>query len=131
MSIINVAGGVIKNEIGEILLLYRNQTHLSQWELPGGKIEAGENAKETVIRELQEELGIEVSIERYIGAELFKQIERHWNYEWFNAKIEKGSPTICEPEIFNDLRYWNPKDILESKENISPNVLNLLNQLNT
>ncbi|CAN5291580.1 NUDIX hydrolase [soil metagenome] len=41
---------------GEVLLL-RNER--DEWELPGGKLEPGEEPAETVVRELREELGIE------------------------------------------------------------------------
>lgn len=37
------------------------------FDLPGGRIEFAEDPRETVLREVQEELGIEVEIERFLG----------------------------------------------------------------
>jgi 8-oxo-dGTP pyrophosphatase MutT (NUDIX family) len=41
--------------------------------LPGGHVEAGESLKHALVRELKEELGIEVEVVRYLGA-----IEHSW-----------------------------------------------------
>ena len=48
----------------EILIGQRrpDQPMGSQWEFPGGKIEPGESAEEALVRELQEELGIQATI---------------------------------------------------------------------
>jgi ADP-ribose pyrophosphatase YjhB (NUDIX family) len=49
------AGGVVLNSKNEILFIYRN----GFWDLPKGKVEAGEDYEEASIREIQEETGIE------------------------------------------------------------------------
>jgi 8-oxo-dGTP diphosphatase len=56
-----VAAGVVI-EKGRVLLAQRKRgAHLAgKWELPGGKVEPGEDPRVTVRRELLEELGIEV-----------------------------------------------------------------------
>lgn len=50
---------------GRVLLAQRpeGKALAGMWEFPGGKVEAGETPEAALIRELKEELGIEVSVE--------------------------------------------------------------------
>ena len=63
MKQVAVAAGVIKNTKGEVLIAKRadDQHQGGLWEFPGGKIEPNESAQQALARELNEELGIEVS----------------------------------------------------------------------
>jgi mutator protein MutT len=54
-KIIEAAGGIVKNENEEVLMIYR----MGYWDLPKGKIEKGESREEAAIREVQEETGIQ------------------------------------------------------------------------
>jgi mutator protein MutT len=49
---------------GRVLLVRRRAggTHGGLWELPGGKVEAGESHTAALVRELAEELGIEADV---------------------------------------------------------------------
>jgi 8-oxo-dGTP diphosphatase len=57
-----VAAAVIERPDGTFLLAQRpeGKAYPGYWEFPGGKIEPGEDARAALIRELREELGIEV-----------------------------------------------------------------------
>ncbi len=60
MSRIDVAVGVVRDNVGRVLIARRKAgTHLgSLWEFPGGKIEPAEDIQQALNRELYEELGI-------------------------------------------------------------------------
>ncbi len=64
MNTPNVAAALIINEAGEVLCTLRGASkHASvahKWEFPGGKIEPGETAEQAAVREVQEELGLEI-----------------------------------------------------------------------
>jgi 8-oxo-dGTP diphosphatase len=56
--------GVAIIRAGRLLIARRTgPAHLAgQWELPGGKVEAGESVSQAAVREIAEELGVEITI---------------------------------------------------------------------
>ncbi len=51
---VEAAGGVVRREDGELLMIYRN----GRWDLPKGRCEAGERVEESALREVEEETGV-------------------------------------------------------------------------
>ncbi|NPA40444.1 MAG: (deoxy)nucleoside triphosphate pyrophosphohydrolase [Thermodesulfobacteria bacterium] len=63
-----VVAGVLKRG-DEVFLVKRplNKKHGGKWEFPGGKVEKGEKPEDAIVRELKEELGIEVEVKREVA----------------------------------------------------------------
>jgi 8-oxo-dGTP diphosphatase len=120
-----IAGGVIVDKRGAILLLHRIGPP-RQWELPGGKIERGESPTFAAARELDEELGIRVDQLQRIGQTRFRQHNRAWRYFWFVAEHSSGIPTICEPDRFDRLAWFTPVELTHMMGELSPNVRKLV-----
>ncbi|MCH5273791.1 MAG: NUDIX hydrolase [Lachnospiraceae bacterium] len=60
-------GGVVIFR-GKILLLYKNYKNKYEgWVLPKGTVEEGEEFKDTAVREVREETGVDAQIIKYIG----------------------------------------------------------------
>lgn len=61
-KIVDVAAAVLQRPDGSFLLAQRpaGKIWAGYWEFPGGKLEQGESARDALMRELREELGVEV-----------------------------------------------------------------------
>jgi len=60
-KVMNAAGGVVQKD-DEELLIYR----LEKWDFPKGKLEKGESFKQAAVREVEEETGVEVLLDKKI-----------------------------------------------------------------
>lgn len=129
MKNISLAGGIIVDADNSILLLHRSTSTLVQRETPWGKIEDNETPESTAIRELKEELNVDVNISRLIGQKEFSENGYCMNYFWFRVEVLSGTPVINEPEKFDDLKYFSINQLVEYQEHLSPNTKNLLNCL--
>jgi ADP-ribose pyrophosphatase YjhB (NUDIX family) len=64
-SLIPAASAIVIDQDGRILLHHRDDNEL--WSIPGGAMEVGERIADTVVREVEEETGLEVKPERVVG----------------------------------------------------------------
>jgi len=67
-SEINVAVGVMRDDRGNVLVTQRpaGKSMAGAWEFPGGKLHVDELPLQGLVRELREELGIEVTVARHL-----------------------------------------------------------------
>jgi ADP-ribose pyrophosphatase YjhB (NUDIX family) len=63
-------------ETGGRVLLCRNDR--GEWELPGGRPEIGELFQETVVRELREETGLDVTVDQLLGVRGLEVLAGTW-----------------------------------------------------
>ena len=72
MKKITVAAAIITRENQgktEILATQRGYGDLrGGWEFPGGKYEPGENGKDTIIREIKEEMAADIKVDRFFAS---------------------------------------------------------------
>jgi len=85
---IDVTCAIIRNEDDEVLVVRKgeNSDHPLKWEFPGGKIHEGESREDCIIREIMEELEMEII--------LYRQLDPV-EYDYGHKKI-RLIPFICD-----------------------------------
>ena len=124
----NLAGCVITDDEGRLLLIHRNTGKREWWEIPGGGIEPGETPKETAAREVSEELGIIVEMVEELGGEHFSMDGEQIHYTWVKAVIagHSGEPRICEPEVHDRWGFFPLAELEIMASELSPNARNFV-----
>jgi len=125
-SLLKLAGCILTDGRGSVLLIHRNHHGRIQWEIPGGKIEPGESDIETVTREAKEELACGIKVTKRLGDKDFKEDEHTFHYTWFAAHVTEDSPKIGEPDKYDGIGYFNQDDLEQMRDELSPNTVNFL-----
>jgi len=112
-------GGLILNENGRVLLTKRIDTMFPQWNgrwgIPGGQVKFGEYPRETLHRELKEELGVRVKItlnNPFVASNSvdLPKIAYHGIFLCFPCQIIKGRPQRKSKE-HSDFKWFEPEKI--------------------
>ena len=95
---IEVVAAIIKKD-NTILATQRGYGDLKDgWEFPGGKIEPGEAHDEALIREIKEELDIEIEIDTYIDTVEYDYPQFHLTMHCYKCRILDGQLMLKEHE---------------------------------
>lgn len=79
------------------------------WALPGGRVELGESSTETLRREMREELGVDIEVDRLLWVS--EEFYRHMDIEWhgiafyFLVRLPRDCP-IYEQETWSGIEEF-------------------------
>ena len=79
------------------------------WEFPGGKIEPGETSREALVREIKEELDIEIEVKDFLETVEYYP-EFHLSMDCFFCTIKSGELVLKEHEAAK----WLTAETLDS-----------------
>ncbi|MFA7209129.1 MAG: NUDIX domain-containing protein [Parcubacteria group bacterium] len=133
--ILNASAAFVLNDENQVLLLRRSDRNEEVWGVPGGMMEIGESAEDTMKREVLEETGLNVKVEKFLGAYTKDRFDSYPNGDRayvilfvFVCRVIDGAP-IANNEEAAELRYFDPdnfpstfrhKQVLEDyKSNLS------------
>jgi 8-oxo-dGTP diphosphatase len=112
MKLIHVSCALLLHE-GKTLAAKRGpQMNMpGKWEFPGGKIEDGETPEQCLMRELREELSVEIAILRAMEPREYAYPNFAVRLYPFVAKITKGELTLREHAEIRWLYPWEMGDL--------------------
>ncbi|WPK12690.1 NUDIX domain-containing protein [Lysinibacillus louembei] len=86
-------GGIVENNEGDILLV---KTKNNGWVFPGGQVEVEESLLDALVREIKEESGIDVSVEKLISVSSNTAIHK-WHDGVTDVPTKVILDFICKP----------------------------------
>ena len=106
---IDVAAGLVFRQQKLLITQRPSGKHLAGlWEFPGGKCEPDETFEECVVRELNEELCIEVEVVKFFEEVTHDYIDRIIRLKFFLCLLVKGEPQMVGCSAFK----WATKENL-------------------
>jgi 8-oxo-dGTP diphosphatase len=101
---------VVLNDAGELLLGRRSDT--GTWSLLAGMVDPGEQPADAIVREVREEAGVEIAVERIAGVAMhpvtYPNGDRcDYLNVWFRCRYVSGEARVNDDESL-DMRWFAP-----------------------
>ena len=126
--LICAAGGLVENEKGEFLFIFRR----NKWDLPKGKLDPGETLEECAKREVSEETGVnQLRILKFLIITYHDYEERGIAFlkesYWYHMKAEGNQTGVPQSEEdITELKWIAPTHFNIVQENTYPGILEVL-----
>jgi 8-oxo-dGTP diphosphatase len=121
MKPIDVVAAIIKNENTYLIVQRNRDKYLGlKWEFPGGKVEPNESFQKALLREIHEELNIDINIHEKLAQEKYKDSEINIVLHYFLCSIKDGTIKLNEHEAMSwvDKKDFGKYDFVEGDGNI-------------
>lgn len=112
MKTIEVVAAIIKKD-NKILITKRSYGEFADmWEFPGGKIEAGEGKEEALIREIKEELEVDINNLEYLTTVEYDYPNFHLIMHCFICEICGGEIVL---NVHNEAKWVSTEELTNQK----------------
>lgn len=116
-KVVKAAGGLVRKK-EKFLMIYR----MKKWDLPKGKKDSGERSKETAVREVAEECGVQVKLEKKICTTWHTYTMNKNNMikktRWYTMDlIDDSKMKPATEEDIEELRWMTQKEVYHALEN--------------
>lgn len=127
-TIIQAGGGLVENEKGEFLLIFRK----GKWDLPKGKLDKGESLADCAVREVEEETGLQqvtlisplmITYHTYQEGSKFVLKESHW----YNMQVTGEQKLVPQTaEGIQEAKWVKPDKLQGYLPDSFPSVVDVL-----
>ena len=127
-TLVQAAGGLVKNENDETLLIFRR----GKWDLPKGKLDKGESLEECALREVEEETGLKklnllgpllITYHTYHEGTKFILKESHW----YTMKTKSDQQLIPQTdEDIHEIKWVKNEELKQYMKNAFPSIADVL-----
>ena len=111
---------IILNEKGEMLIIQESakdpsRSHVGKWDVPGGRLDFGEDPLEGLKREVREEVGLEIEIEKPLDISYWtpKKNEEEWFIVALFMKCKSFSSEVKISNFEHEDFKWIKKEEID------------------
>jgi len=103
-----IAAIIINN--GKVLIARRaeDQKLAGKWEFPGGKIESGETPEECLVREIKEELGVDIKVDTFFAENTYQYDTETIKLLAYKARWVDGEYKLA---VHNQIKWVKPYEL--------------------